>query len=526
MREQWQTRDAAGRGARCLAAARSRFTVSLWPASSSRRFVPSGERFVLSGDGPAVPSHEVEHAARLAIEVLVLWGGDVLSLAFFAAPAVVFVGEGSGCGVALPAELLGAERRCVAVSTRGDVCAVLPEGARGWLTSPDGSTRPFDDPTAPPQSEPSAATERLLPLPLGARAHLCFANLEVQVATVRLGRSSRRALGIDAAMLASLGLSALTLASLLAALSRLTPAAGLNHDERADSTRLRVLRTYLTASVEREAPRRDGPSAAAPAARTKPPRPPPSHDPTASHAPADTDAEAALDPTLALDGMPQPVPDPIERRAQIQEARRFGIIGSLDWPELHDPRLKFERHMTGEEIALMKQLFTPESAPFSDGPGGLELSGTGLGGGGQASVVALGAVRTADAGQGGGLERFPAGNTLRDTHTARAPLARQLESIDSDPLAAASIRRAVHAERVALRGCYTEAGAPGTSPLALGAMVRFVVRGNGQIEQVRAADPALPANVSRCIERVFLGLSVPNPVSRPVHVTYRVALDS
>jgi hypothetical protein len=30
----------------------------------------------LSGDGPAVPSDEVEHAARLAIEVLVLWGGD------------------------------------------------------------------------------------------------------------------------------------------------------------------------------------------------------------------------------------------------------------------------------------------------------------------------------------------------------------------------------------------------------------------------------------------------------------------
>jgi hypothetical protein len=182
--------------------------------------------------------------------------------------------------------------------------------------------------------------------------------------------------------------------------------------------------------------------------------------------------------------------------------------------------------MTGEEVALMKQLFTPESAPFSDGPGGLELSSTGLGGGGRASVVALGAVRTADEGQGGGLDRFPPGNSLRDTHTARAPLPRQLESIDSDPLAAASIRRAVHAERAALRGCYTEAGTPGAPPLALGASVRFVVRGDGQIEQVRAADRALPASVSRCIERVFLGLSVPNPVSRPVHVTYRVALDS
>jgi hypothetical protein len=39
-------------------------------------------------------------------------------------------------------------------------------------------------------------------------------------------------------------------------------------------------------------------------------------------------------------------------------------------------------------------------------------------------------------------------------------------------------------------------------------------------------DPSLPANVNRCIERVFLGLIVPNPVSRPVQVAYRVVLDS
>jgi hypothetical protein len=93
-----------------------------------------------------VRSDEVEHAARLAIEVVVRWGGDVLCVSHFAAPAAVFVGSASGCDVALPSELLGAERRCLAVSSGGDVCAVLPGGVRGWLTLPWGSTSPFDGP--------------------------------------------------------------------------------------------------------------------------------------------------------------------------------------------------------------------------------------------------------------------------------------------------------------------------------------------------------------------------------------------
>jgi hypothetical protein len=122
----------------------------------------------MRGEGPPVRSDEVEYAARLAIEVVVLWGGDVLCASHFAAPSTVFVGGASGCDVALPTELLGAERRCVAVSSRSDVCAVLPGGAQGWLTLPDGSTRPFDERTPSQNREPSEPSERLLPLaPLG-----------------------------------------------------------------------------------------------------------------------------------------------------------------------------------------------------------------------------------------------------------------------------------------------------------------------------------------------------------------------
>ncbi|HTV25856.1 MAG TPA: hypothetical protein VMG12_44470 [Polyangiaceae bacterium] len=498
-----------------------------WPPSPSRR-PPADERYELHGHGPPVRSHEVEHAGRLAIEVLILWGGDVLCASHVAAPAAVFVGDASDCDIALPAELLGAERRCVAVGSRGDVCAVLPAGAEAWLMLPDGTMRPCVDPGAPLERERSEPIERLLPLPLGYRAQLCFAQLEIQVATVRLGRACRRRPRVDTSLSASLGLSALGVASVLAALSRLAPAPGLNHDERAETARLHVLRTYLAAATERaEPPRGDAHAEAARAAAATAKAPAlaaAAPEPAPSDAAIDADPIASVEPALELGAAPATERDPIERRAQLQEAREFGIVGMLDWPELNDPKYKFERHLDSEEVALMQRLFNPDQKPLDDGPGGLSLSTTGIGGGGKANVVALGAVRTTGEGEGRGLERHPEGRLDAQLHTARAPSSHQPESISSDPLAAASIRRAVHAERAALRGCYSDAR--GTALMAMGALVRFVVRGDGQLEQVRATEPALPESVSRCIEHVFLGLSVPNPVARPVHVSYRVALDS
>ncbi len=500
----------------------------LRPARSSS-LDPSPERYVLRGNGPPVAAVEVEHAERLAIEVVVVWGADVLCVSHFAVPSAVFVG-GAGSAVALPAELLGAERRCVAVSSRSDVCAVLPAGVRGRLTLPDGSARPFEA-LSELHGEPPELMERLLPLALGHRAHLCFESLEVQVATVRLGRRCPRALDVDVSVLSSLGLTALTAASLMAVLSRLTPALGLNHDEQAETARVRLLHTYLDAATAREAqPRTDnrhGPSRAAglkkpPARRSTP------GEAAANDADIEPPPVTVAESLLGLEGNAMRTRDPIERRGQIEAARKFGVVGMLAWPELSDPKFRFERTMSGEELAMMQRLFNPDAPPVYQGPGGLALSSTGIGGGGKADVIELGAVRTAAEGQGEALARLPGLTRAAiepEAHTARSLPARERESITSDPLAAASIRRAVHAERAALRDCYRNA-LPGDSAVATSATVRFLVLGNGRIDRVSASHPTLPGNVSTCIERVFLGLSVPNPVSRPVHVAYRVALDS
>lgn len=307
------------------------------------------------------------------------------------------------------------------------------------------------------------------------------------------------------------------------------PTPGLNQDEQAESARVRLLHSYLTAAAERTPESRASlPPEFARAAASTPPRRSAAREPAAHDADTDNEPLAPVEPTLGLQSTALPARDPIERRTQVEQVRKFGIIALLDWPELKDPKRRYERHMTGEELTLMDRLFNPESAPVYEGPGGLALSGTGIGGGGKANVVLLGAVRTVAEGEGDGLERFPEARIDPAARTPRTPPLRQRESIVSDPLAAASIRRAVHAERTALRGCYADALGSGSAGAmgAMGAMVRFVVQGNGQIEQVSATDPSLPATVSSCIERVFIGLSVPNPVSRPVHVAYRLALDS
>lgn len=465
---------------------------------------------------------DVEQASRPAIELVVLWRGDVLSVSHFSAPGSVVVGAGGDCDIALPAELLGAERRCVAVSSSGNVCAVLPRGVRGWLTLPGGSTRSIDERTSA-----LGPSERLLPLPVDYRAHLCFAHLELQVATVCPGHPCPRTLGVDASVLVSFGLCTLTMASIMAVFSCLAPARGLNQDEREANAQLGLLRTYLTAAAERAPePRTEGDRESLRAATAKSLAwRSASREATSEATDIETERVAVVGSTLGPDGDALLAPDPVGRRSQIRRARKYGMIGLLDWPELNDPKLKFGRHMSGEELALMDMLFKPEFTPLSEAAGGLTLSGIGIGGGGEANVIALNAVRTIDKGQGDGLDRLPGGRSLRNTHTSQAPSFEPRESIISDPLTAASIRSAVHAERAALRACYAN-GLGSGSRTATSTLVRFVVLGNGRIEQVRTLDAALPENVSRCIERVFLGLSVPNPVFRPVHVAYRVALDS
>jgi hypothetical protein len=474
---------------------------------------------VLRGAGPPAPPEEIELAAVLALEAVVLWHGDVLAVRHLRLPGTCVVGgPRSSCDVSLPVELFGAEGQCVALGSRTEAFAVLPGHVRGWVTQLDGTTHAFE------AAAGAAQTERLLPLARGQRAHLCFGEIEVQVAAVAAGRAPARprSFGFDADTLLYFGLSSLSIGGLVAALALLTPPLDLDGQERAAAERVALMRRYLSASLERESKRVQArPAAAAPAA---PPAtlssPADDLDPPPRESAPQASADAAPDAEV-LDGTPSSAQ---EREAQAKAARRFGMIGLLEsMKALYDPNLDVHRReLGGSELAAMQQMFEGESLGSGPGPSGLALSGTGLGGGGRANVVALGAVRTAGEGQGGDLDALTQAGHITGVQRPAAPRLRA--ETETARVAASEIRRTVNGSSAQLRACYAPGG-PDTAIRVGTALLRFVVKPGGHVGDVDVSgSSAAAAHVRACVARVFNGLSFPDPGASALTVTYPLEL--
>ncbi|MEY4546652.1 MAG: hypothetical protein RL685_2847 [Pseudomonadota bacterium] len=487
----------------------------------SRRYSHSPERYVLNGSGAAAASEELEHRAQLAIEVVVLWRGDVLAVRHLSPPGAFYVGDAcSACDVALPAELLGSEQLCIAVGSRNEVSAVLPPQARGWLTLPDGSTRPL--------GVEARASEQLLPLGLGHRAHLCFGGIEVQVAAVAAGRAPalRRTLGFERSTLAYFGFSSLSVAGLLAVLSLMAPPLGLTQDESGSQERMYRLQSYLTASAERALQQQELASKELErsAAAVAPPRSRPEAPRAEPEAEAEAEAEAEQhtapepEPTLeAPQGEPRTAAD---RKGELEEARSFGIIGLMakNMEMLRDPRLPFQRELTSEELAAMNQMYNSGST-WEEGPGGLALSGTGRRGGGKANALPLESVGTVSGGQGTLPEGYAGFGSPSGSFRPSAPELRPAEALAASP---ASVRRTINAQFPRIRACYEE-GLRSNPALPGKAVVSFVLQPEGHADQVSAQSSSLPSSVVSCIEGVFRDISFPHP-PEPLPVKYPVQL--
>lgn len=494
-----------------------------WPPSNDA----AGRRaaaYALLSVAPPPPSDEVERRELLAIEVVHLWSGDILAVSHVNAPGSVHIGERGDCGVALPHELLGADRLCVAVASRTEICAVLPARARAVLTLPGGASRAYESASgATPLEGAGVAPERVLPLGIGARVHLHFGSFEVQIAAVAAGRRLRRSFGHAASILPHLGAVTLGVAAIIGSFSLLEPPRGLNQHERAAGEQVLELRSYLEAAAEREAAvrERDGAPAAqeVPAARS-------SARSSPAQRPGWSGAEADPQPPTATGLLAKPTTGS-PRSEEIEEARHFGAIAIMAKAlrELADPRLVYRRPMSSEELATMERLFNSGSAVGED-PSGLALSGTGIGAGHKGQAIAAGDVRTINGGEGGEVARVP-GEGWREPNLAHARAPRREESITSDPLPTATIRRVLHSERGTLQRCFARAHAGVPSPetsLPDTALLRFIVQRDGRVADVNASEPPLPPTVRSCIEGVLYGLTFPNPELRPVPVAYRMAL--
>jgi hypothetical protein len=495
--------------------------VSDWPPRSDAFAPRASERYVLRGGGPPAASDELEQRALQEVEVIVLWQGDVLAVSHLRPPGSFFIGgPGSACDVALPADILGAERLCVAVGSRSEISALLPAQARVWLTLPDGSSRRVEQ-AAQPAAPGRAPLESVLPLGLGQRAHLRLGPIEVQVAAVAAGRppARRRSLGLDATTLGYFGLSALSVAGLLALLSLTAPPLGLTQGERATLDQIYLLQSYLTASAERLERQR---SETSERPRQSPASPPPLRRAPPASALAEPEPEPALPalPEAALADAGEPTPrTPLARARELEAARSFGMISLLGshLAELDDPRLHFRRELSSAEVAQMDRMFNPEPQ-WDEGPGGLSLSGTGLHAGGKADVIARGVVGTVSEGEGTLPPHFAHAARSMGSHRPAAPA--PVRGVD-EPLSPALVRRAVNARSSELREC-DETGRLSNPALAGSATLSFVVEPDGHVERVDLLDSDLPPSVGACLQNVFRRLRFTPSGSGPLSVKYRV----
>jgi hypothetical protein len=184
--------------------------------------------YALAANGPAITAEESERDAP-AVEVRVLWGGDVLAVRHLAPPRSYHLGN-AGADFVVDGEPLGAARFPIVLADRGGVCAVAPRDAGAMIHTGPGKQRSLEQALAEGIAEPyeGVAPGTRIPLAQGARVAITLpsraagtayraapgegaaAALVIEVALVRAGRVVGRtpSLGSGARLLASTAVAA------------------------------------------------------------------------------------------------------------------------------------------------------------------------------------------------------------------------------------------------------------------------------------------------------------------------------
>lgn len=472
------------------------------------------EYVLVQSTGP-VDASECEELGAEAVEVMVLWGKNVLHVVHLSPPRAFYVGHGDGAPVdyVLPAEAAPFARAAVVEVSGGAPYAVAPEGATLQCVAgkvPD-----------------AAAASGALKLAPGTRAEVSVGALTFRIAAVTAGKRLPRALGADTRGLgASFAASLATVAAFLGALAYYTPALGASLDDELERDRLALMQQYLRSEAERE--------------RQKPP---PEAGDQATEVGGGTPGTAAKGPEGKM-GRPNR-PDTQKRTAiagsgelvlsreqALAEARSFGMLGLLNtmnsralptavWgaQEANGPDASDAwGNMFGEEIGE------------SGGAGGLGLSGIGTGGGFRGDWIGMGTIGTcgsncgvgpgtkggfgSDLGRGGKVGYTPTGPRLRAAGNTTV----------SGRLPPELIQRVVRQNYGRFRACY-ENGLRTNPNLTGRVTARFIIGRDGGVSNAANGGSDLPdSGVVSCVVSAFYGLSFPAPEGGIVTVSYPLML--
>ncbi|HET9955537.1 MAG TPA: AgmX/PglI C-terminal domain-containing protein [Polyangiaceae bacterium] len=502
---------------------------AIWSAQDNR------SQYILERSGPAPAPAEVELEHVTALEVIMLWGSQVLRVEHLNPPRNVSLGDRPlaansaatrGTDFYMPSEALGRSSAEI-VKVEGDQvhCSIFP-GMRAFLEE-RGALREIElSHDLPVDVEQPEA--RRLSLRSGQRVTLKIADFSLQIAPVSAGKPVDRGLRAawNGAAAGYFGLSLGVHAGLLAAFAFFAPPLGLSDADELDRDRLYVMQSYLDAAAERERLQEETPEVAA-----------------ASKADGGTGSRStgeegsmgnptsrATQRRYAVKG-PRDNPDPTLAREQaVKEAAQFGVIGLLSAGLAGDPNsptaIWGADHASGRDDLSARGNIWGEEIGEAFGAGGLSLTGVGEGAGGPGKGVGFGDVGTIGHGRGlGDGQGF--GNSVGGPgsrgHVGRVPTMHPGVTSVSGRLPPEVIQRVVRQNFGRFRMCFNE-GLRRNPNLEGRVAARFVIDRSGAVSAVSNGGSDLPDSaVVSCVLSAFYGLSFPEPQNGIVSVVYPIS---
>ena len=493
---------------------------------------PGTYTYTLVKSGPDVYPDEVELPHVPSVEVMIMWGTNVLHVAHLTPPRNFYVGEELGknlaCDFFIPAEKLGTTRLPVVVGDRSYLALVMPPAARGYIELPGQPRMTLDEARLKGQPSAEVSGGHQIPLPPGAKARMELDQFVFQVGAVNAGKPVPKgaAANMDWTIFTYFGLSLLAHSGFIAALAFFVPPLGLTDDEDINKDQLYLIQQYLQAAAEREQEQRETEQVAEENADNR-------EGGTGTRAKGEEGSmgnplSKATNKRYAVQG-PKDNPDPhIARAAALREATEFGMIGLLNTGAAGDPNAPTapwgrDTSLGTDEVSARGNMWGDEIGD-AFGAGGLGLSGIGEGGGGRGEGIGLGSIGTLGHGAGTGTgQGFGSGHgRLGGSHRTRAPQVRMGATSVSGRLPPEVIQRIVRQNYGRFRMCYEE-GLARNPNLEGRVSVRFVIGRDGSVSNVANGGSDLPDNgVVQCVIRAYYGLSFPQPEGGIVTVVYPI----
>ena len=468
--------------------------------------------------GPPVCPEDVETGAE-AVEIVIMWGEQVLHVEYMSPPRAFYVGEADAKGkqgevdFLVGSEALGADRMPIVVESGGSVSVVIAERTTCMVTV-DGQDRSFDafvaDGLAQPCREVPGAQQ--VALPRGAVARVEHHGLTFLVRQVRAGKRVAAGAALEWRPLLYVGGAMVAVATFLLMFYFLPPyPASISFDLLRENSRLvEYLDEATETRREDEVDWLQNQNA---------------EDQEGGTGERHRNEEGQMGAVAAdrtrnrfgIEG-PESNEDPhMAREEAREEARTAGIIGTLSqltgsWNAPTSPFGRDTALGTDTESALGNLMGDAIGESF--GFGGLGLRSTGRGGGGTGEgTVGLGRYGTLGHGAGGGPESgYGRGAGSLGGRRSRVPtITVPHPPVVRGSLSREAIRRVIRRHINEVRFCY-EQGLRQRPDLEGRVTVAFIISPSGSVQSSAVASSTIGnVRVEGCATRAVQRWNFPAP---------------